>query len=84
MVVLSVEGVLAKAVDSFFAEKKFDHRESHIEGNAAQGEDEDAPAIINADEEEEQAQVQNRNSWMDYALHVHVPFSTTHISTQNY
>ena len=59
MVVLSVEGVLAKAVDSFFAEKKkFDHQESRIEGNAAQGEDEDAPAIINADQEEEQAQVQ--------------------------
>ena len=63
IVILSVEGVLSKAVDTFFTEKKrFEHRGSHSEGNAVQGagereegeeEQEDAPVISNTNEEEE-------------------------------
>ena len=60
--VLSVEGVLSKAVDTFFAEKKrFEHQESHSEGNALQekeGEGEgDTPAISNAEEGEEKVKI---------------------------
>ena len=69
IVVLSVEGVLSKAVDTFFAEKKrFEHRGSHSEGNAVQGaigereegeegEEEDVPVISNTNEVEEKVRV---------------------------
>ena len=62
VVVLSVESVLSKAVDTFYAEKKrFEHRESHSEGNVVQergkeGEG-DTPAISGAEEEAEKVMI---------------------------
>lgn len=62
VVVLSVEGVLSKAVNTFFAEKKrLEHRESYSamqgtgesEEEGAEGEEEDAPVISNTEEVEE-------------------------------
>ena len=63
VVVLSVESVLSKAVDTFFAEKKIlEHRESYSavqetgesEEEGVEGEEEeDAPVISNTEEVEE-------------------------------